>query len=497
MNHQSLERLVAFCESCTFHDLPEIVVEQTKLIILDTLGCAVGGFAYGPSQIIQACAIEMGGAGPCTILVSGKRTSCVNAAFANSYFANFLDADDTLLNYAHLAHIVVPSALAVAEKVDATGERLITATALGYEIAARVGLALRFWTTGSSLGVRKVSWSRAFGASWLCFGATAAAGKLLGLTQAQTKHAFGISGYSAQVPTIGSWDRSSVSPMTKYTFCAPISQAGIMAALLASKGFTGDVTLLDKGSQYWRALGAKGYQEDVTLDGLGAKWWLLETSFKAYPACRYIHHPLDVFSQILSDHEVGFHEIEAVTARIHAGAARAGRIRNKRPEGPVECMFSIPYCLAMSALGVEPGPAWFDHEPWEDPVVRAFMEKVEVETEPEAEKAIAEQLVEEGRPASFRRTVVTVKISARGRSFEGRGEYARGDPWASETRMEADDLIRKFEAYAGPYVGRDKAREAWEMVLGLERLEDLNSIIQALTADESWGIGAVVNDQHR
>src|SRR5207249_8276145 len=123
------------------------------------------------------------------------------------------------------------------------------------------------------------------------FAAVAAAGRILGLTPDQMHHAMGIAGYGATVPTMRKFGSSSRPPMTKYDHLGLMAQAGIQAALLARRGFTGDLDVLEGDIGFWRFAGAPGCDWETLTRDLGSSWATREVAYKWYPTNHSVNNP--------------------------------------------------------------------------------------------------------------------------------------------------------------------------------------------------------------
>jgi 2-methylcitrate dehydratase len=133
--------LASFIVETSFEDLPSNVVQKTKQLILDTIGCALGGYLTDLGTICSKIVMDLGGNSESTLIGSGKKTSCVNAGYVNAKMANALDCDDVFYNYSHFASPIIAAALAVGEREEASGKNVLNAVALGYDATARVGLS--------------------------------------------------------------------------------------------------------------------------------------------------------------------------------------------------------------------------------------------------------------------------------------------------------------------------------------------------------------------
>ena len=354
----------------------------------------------------------------------GHRTSAIQAAYANAYLANLLDADETLVNHAHVANAIVPSALAVAERIGASGRELLDAVAIGFEIAGRIGVSYRNWQMVDG----RPDWSPVTGYSWVAFGVTAAAARLIGLNADQVESAFGIAGYSTPIPSIGKWVASTRLPNTKYVFLGPLAHAGVASTFLAARGFTGDRDILDGDRGFWRMAGSTACDWGAMTNELGTRWLLNEVSYKWYPACRFFHGPLDLFAQIMAEERLEPDAIDRIEVRLPPAATRP-YFTNQEPADVVEGSFSVPHCFACMAHGVPVGPQWHSEESLNRLDMARFRRRVTVTVDPRSAVAITEQIVASNNENVYRRCPTSLRLEAGRRTYEASTDYASGDPW--------------------------------------------------------------------
>ena len=479
------EKIVEFIRRTSFEDIPEDVVAQAKRLILDTIGCALGGFSTDKGRICRQVAVSLGGSPESTILGTSMKTSCINATFANANMANALDYDDCFKNNPHFAMHTVCTALSLAEKLGSTAKELVTAVVLGYDIAARVGSA-----AGYLLNVKedKVEYWPGYGFSWQVFAATAAATRLLKLDAERTIHALGIAGTFAPVP-MHKFLQIVPIPMVKHNDAGWTAASGIMAALLAENGYTGPLGVLDPEYEFWRVFGAERFDYDVLTAELGEHWHIMDTSFKPWPSCRFTHHPLTLFLNIIKENDIAPDEIEKVVVK---GSFMNRIFDSVDPTpGPIGSQFNIQHLIAVAALGIPAGPNWHKPEVIDDPRVKEFRRRVFLERGPrtlrggrddDVIQAICQEL-----PAYFTKVPTTVEVTARGATFSESGEYARGDPWSPETRLSDEELKEKFysnaiEVMPNSTLWRNQIMEAAESILNLEKVASLDSLTQMLAA---------------
>ncbi len=435
------QTLADFAARTAFEDLPDAVVRECRRLVLDTVGCALGGLRTESGQIALRYVDRLGGRAAATVLGRAQRNSAANAGYANARLANVLDADDTFPTSAHFGNATVFSALALAEDGDRTGRDLITAIAVGFDIGARVGS----WM-GAPFQIRDgrvVGWNELGGppasVTWAALGACASAA---GLSPEQAHHAFGIGGANCPQPSIRKWAGSDRQPMYKYADAGWCADVGINAAMLASLGSTGFTGILDGEDGFWKLYGSPTHDDEVLLAGLGADWQILNTTYKPWPCCRWIHHPLTAFTRLMAEHGLAAQDIDRVVVRANPFALTS-IFCEQQPADALSAEFSHPHALAVTAHGVAPGPEWYAPSVLSSAEIRRFRAKVFVEPEPRSAN-IAEWM----GGGQWRGVPGGVDLEVGGERYSATADYALGDPWSAETLMSDAQLVTKFKAMA-------------------------------------------------
>ncbi|MFC2018993.1 MmgE/PrpD family protein [Chloroflexota bacterium] len=481
-NQSVTEEFAAFVAGLKFEDLPEPVVHEVKRLVLDTIGCGISGFSHERGVISRRVAESFGGAPEATILVSGTKTSSANAAYANANMASALDNEETWMNSGHISSMVVFPAIALGERLCASGKDLITAVAAGYEVAARIGLSTGFLGT---IEDGEVKMAEVYGTcSWHGMGAVASSGKMLGLSEQQMGHALGVEGHFAPMPSMSLWLSGYDEPLIKYWDSGWASMGGIWAALLAKQGYTAVENILDGDRGFWRTYGAPNCNFDIMRRGLGKKWWLRELSYKPWPTCRLTHHALTPFVKLIDEHNISPQEVEKVT--IKGSYMWTPRFKDPDPKLPANTQFNAPHALAMAIFKIPPGPDWHKPEIVDSPAVRDFRKKVSIEISREVmNQSITTQV--SGPTGAIKEIPTTVEIVARGQTFTASTRYAKGDPWSDETIMTDDELKGKFRINSVGVLTcschwREQIEQIIDTIFSLEELTDLDHLTRLLSA---------------
>ncbi len=473
MTKNYTQTMADFAVGTSFDDLPEDTVRASKRLILDTIACSVAGYSGKLGKIVAEVKKDLGGRPESTIMALGQKTSCTSAAYVNAEMANALDADDTSLK-GHHANTVVMPALAVAERVGASGRQLIEAVALGFDVAIRVAYSMSSPVRASPSEPGKVEFAPTAGFSWVVFGSVVSAGRLLNLDSDKMAHALGIAGYSTSLPCAGQWGPSPAPrPMTKYAFYGPIAEAGVTAALLAEKGFEGDRTVLDGERGFWRMAGASACNWEALTAGLGQRWFVKETAYKPYPCCRYLHGPLDMFFRIMRENGLRPEDVDEVSVGMHS-VTKYQHFEDATVLNEVDTQFSTPYVLGVAALGLDPGPEWQNPARWHDPRVLSFGQKVRVYVDPAADAVYADQVKSGGERKKMHSAI---EVKAKGKSYSSRTDYAKGDPWQPGYAMSDEELDNKFRNFSYRLLRPDNIENAIKTIRNLENVACVDELV--------------------
>jgi len=442
------EALAAYIKGLSYEQLPEDVVQQAKLVILDTIGVLLAASSprYQASAIVQQLVKGFGGSAEATVAGTPFKTSAVHAALANGTIADNIELDDSHpLSGAHVAAVVIPTALAVAEKTGAHGKALLTSVVLGYDIDVRVVLAMN----PASMYERGFHPSAVAGA----FGATTAAGKLLDLTQDQLRNALGLAG--SQASGLMAWENDPTQ-MPKSLQMGIAARNGVTAATLASMGFSGPPAIFEGR---YGAVGAFSDEPDLQALSaeLGTRFEITFTGLKKYACCRFLHAALDAFLQIVSEWDLSPDDIEQIVVRVPVAGAP---IIDNNELLSHSAQYIMP--LAARDRSIVPEHIFEDHRA--DPEVARLAPRVSVVGDQELSKVF---------PGRFSEPAVVEVDVVGGHSVSVRSDFASGDPEKPLTREEVDS---KFERLATTIVPAGRAQEIMELVYGLDQLVDVRKL---------------------
>lgn len=462
-------QLAGFALGTRYEEIPRATLASTRRIILDTTGCALAGLGTESGRILAQLKKAQGGSPEATLYASGARLPCAASAYVLSQAANALDADECLFNRTHFAVCIVPTVLAFAEKFGSSGREALAAVALGFDIAARVSLALPFYEVSEANEVRLTPVQ---GYSASVFGVTAALGRLIGLNPAQLRHAFGIA-YASVPAQRAHW--LAHMAMTKYAMFGAIAEAGANAAMLAAMGYTGDPDTLDPHREFWRGLGATGCDYEFIMGDLGSRWFIDETSLKLYPAARPLNIVIDLFAQVIREQGLAIADIEEVIVRSPPSRLTHEFAERAQPQSAAEAGLSAAHALAMVAAGIPPGPQWALPEHLHNDALRSFMRRMRAEARPHWQDTVIAQVRAQG---TYLRVPTEVEVRAHGRNWKAYGESPRGDP-GPHAASDAD-LHAKFRAFAEGRIGKPAIDRAIAAIDRLDQSADVRALMAAL-----------------
>ena len=438
-----------------YDSIPADVREKTKLSILDTLGVMVP-----PSSLDETCerlaeiVTEESGPGRSTMIGLGKKGSAVMAAYLNGSFAHVLDYDDTIDDLGHHPSAqTVPAALAVAERLgDVSGRELIAAVALGSDLGARLsasptgrlGVDHR-WFPISNFGV---------------FSATAAAGKLLRLSEGQLVNALGLALHRChgQLDAIAAPESELRAIRDGF-----INKEGVLCALLAGGG----VKACRNGVElFFENYYDNRFDAERLLSGLGEEYRHAGVSLKPWPCCRLTHGYVEATRGILARNGIDPANIGEITLVVSEGTRDLfcePEAEKRAPALSIQAKFSLFFTVAAGVVKT-PQIADFLPENLQDPDVLAVVGKVRYR--------VADDL---GPAAEITPAIVEVHTK-NGSVHSDRLDDVYGHP---NSPMSHEDVIAKFRdclRYARQPIPEPRIDRLIDTLLRLDAVQDVREV---------------------
>ena len=464
----TLEQLVDFSTATRFQDLPEAVVSESKRMLLDSIGCALGALGTEKGRIAIKVARDMGGPAEARIMGTDDIVSTSAAAFANGELITTLDYDALISPPGHVAPYVIPALLATAEVNKSSGQEVIRATTFAHEFGARFGSAMadvRDVPKG-----QKISFPAITGYSSSIFGGTLGTALLAGLDRDKIVSAMGIAGHIAPTQSMGKWVRTMPATTDKYVLSGWFNQAQLLSVSLAREGYVGDATVLDGEYGFWRFMGSNRWVPEALTDRLGT-WWRFPQAaiYKPYAHCRISQTALDCLAHLMEVHGLTPDEMELVETYTDPHGALAPMWSSHDIVSILDAQMSIPFAVSLVAHKVPNGPIWQDEETIRNEQYLAFQKKVTVQAHPDFEDTIREE------PGS---RIGKVVVHARGTTFTEERKYRKGSPASPETRMTDEELAEKFRVNAERILPASQIRELTDLLLNLEKLDNFERVAQ-------------------
>ncbi|MBS7641498.1 MAG: MmgE/PrpD family protein [Candidatus Bathyarchaeia archaeon] len=371
-------KLSRFAYDLKLKDVPQEVITRIKLHFLDTLGIMMAAHNLESiSPVIKVCKL-LGGPPESTIIGHGSKIAAPNAAMANATMAHSLDYDDTHLGSVHQGCVAIPVSVAVGEKVGASGEEVLEAVLVAYEVNARLGLV-----APGSFHIRGFHPTPVLGV----FGAALAAGKLMGLSIEQLCWALGIAGSMSS--GIGQTVKEGIPLKAMHPGIA--AHGGVLASLLASEGYKGPVKVFEGEAGFFNAYlwGEKINVNQATLE-LGNKWETLNTSLKPYPSCHATHSAIDAAITLKKKYGVRLEDLQECICYLSRYGMELTRSDVTTAYG---AKFSIKYCVSVALKKGFVGIADFTDEAIKDKCILEAMQKIKVYPDEKYDTYVKERMV--------------------------------------------------------------------------------------------------------
>lgn len=408
--------------------LPEAVSRAVRSNVLDTLGCALAGSSANAIPELASLVREWAGAPQADMWVFGGRFPAHHAAWVNGSMAHARDYDDTHdAAVLHAGVSAVPAALAAAQlRGGVSGPELVAAVAAGLEVICRLGVATQIGIIESGF-----IYTSLLG----YFGATASAGRALGLDPEQMWSAFGIV-YSS---VAGNHQVTRDASLMKRVQPGLAAQAAVVAAQLAQRGIQGPHNVFEGLDGFFRVYLNGRCDAEIVRRDLGKDFELLNLSYKPYPCCRYNHTAIDAALLARAEAMRPADEVESmrvgVTRQCYEAVCTPEAVRWS-PRTIVEAQFSIPYTVAAAWIDGEVGLRHLTDEGLQRADVLALAKRVHPYVDPEIERRWGRNI----SPAQL-----TVRFRD-GRVGTARVDYPRGHP---RNPMTPADFAAKVRDCAG------------------------------------------------
>lgn len=363
-------RLIDFAAGTRLQDIPADAIANARRCLLDAVGCGLFGASQPWSRIMAAQLLAEKSQGACTVFGYSTPLAAPAAALANGTAIHGFELDDLLpAAIIHPGTVIIPALLAVAESENVHGDALLRAIAIGYEVTARISIAMG--QDASHHGFHKTSVVGPVASS-------IAAASMLGLNTEQITCAAGIA--ASMASGVKAYVASGGGGMVKRMHAGWAAASGVRAALLARDGFTGPGGALDGRYGLLEVFGGKAANPGKLTVDLGIHWAINAVWFKVYPMCGWIQGVSQLLEGMRREITGGppLHAAQIRKIIVGTSAFAVNGNSNPAPADTMDAQYSIPYCAGLALTGDPGDPRAFEPAMFNDPTLRDLAKRVEV-----------------------------------------------------------------------------------------------------------------------
>ncbi len=434
--------------------LPDPLRAMTLTVARDGIGAllAAANPKFSTGRLIAGFAEDQGGRPEASVVGHGFKTGVAHAALANGTMGYACDFEphhpEAIL---HPVAIMVPTALAMAERTGASGRRFLGAVALGCEVEYRVSMAI------GPVQMYDLGFHPSAVAG--CFGATAAAAFLLGLDAEACVRAFGLAG--CQASGMMAWESDPTENARPFQM-GMAARNGVTGALLAKAGFGGPTAIFDHGHTVFRAF-SRGPKPELLVKDLGERWdGVMELAIKPHASVSFLHPALDALLALVAEHDLKPADVESVTLRFPRSGVHCV---DGNPLKSHCAQYILPIAIAKREVAV---PDLFADARLTNPDVAELARRTSVIADDELNKLFPD----------FYASIIQIRTKA-GKTLERRQDVARGYP---ETPMTQAELDAKFRRLVGSVASSQRLAALDKAIARVDAAKDVTELAGLLSA---------------
>ncbi|MDY6853977.1 MAG: MmgE/PrpD family protein [Thermodesulfobacteriota bacterium] len=439
------ERLADFIDDLSYKDLTKDIRELVKLRFLDALSCAISGRDLSHSMV--ALQIAKRTSGDSTLIGHKEKTDLFDAIMANTVMIHSIVQDDILSGLVHPGSTVVSTALGVGEQEGSSGEEVLTAAIIGYELIGRIMRA------NGRFAVSSFRPSPIF----TTFGAAATAGKLMRLKKQELASAIGYASSLAPGTTNEVWWSGTMEAMFQAGMSARV---GLLCAIFAQSGATASSQALEGKDGFFRCWGGEQAKAEQALDNLGKDFVISRIRIKAFPVCGANQRPIQM-AEPLAQHKLKANEIKKIVERIPLGATNYAGLDYKGPfKTQFQALISMQFCVAATVLGRPVNSPTFFAKNFNDPEVEELAKIVEL-------------IEEEGRSMPCIEVhTVDGYIYTTDEEIPDKNKYI-------PTR---ENMTDKFRVLCTDFFGDKDTDQLIDLIMDMDKLDDIKELMDRISA---------------
>jgi 2-methylcitrate dehydratase PrpD len=442
--------------ACTLQagQVPNEAKRIIRWMVMAVTGTGIAGAGEDGIEALRDWLTDNGGAPQATTFVFGDRLPAHAAAQFNGTMCRALDYCDAMAPGPHIGSALFPAALAAAELAGGcSGSEFLAALTAGAEISSRLNLSERQYDGFDPTGIAVV------------FSATAAASRILGLTETETLHALALAfnrcGGSFQSHVDGSLGVRVVQGW--------VAEAGVQCAQLAKRGVTGPVNFLEGHYGYGHLYGRGTLDLEAVGANLGEDWWLHRMVFKKYPSCGVTQGVTELALSLVKD-GVEANQVRSVQVRLPPYAFKlVGKTFDPGSNPRVDAQFSAAYCVANALVRRSSRLAHFSPVQVLDPSLRSVIDRITVLADPSLD--------------AHGHTAVDLTIDTLdGRVYSASLNVAPGFPGADLDEAQHRARFADCLAYAPRPIEDSQVRQYLDALDALESIQDVRTLLPLLQA---------------
>lgn len=443
-------QVATFIEKTRISEMPGPVVQKAKQLVTDLLGVATAGSREKPARIIQGFIEEQNARGSATIIGTDQRSHPAASSLANGISGHVLDYDDVSEPmYGHPTVAVLPACLALGEELDVSGKDLLESYIIGLEVTVKLSYGMNpahyehGWHSTCTLG---------------SMGAAAAAAKLLGLTGEQLRTALALA--ASQAGGL----QQNFGIMIKPFHSGRAAENGVLAALLAQRGWTGDQNILETPLGFFHLFCGPGhYDAKRCVNSLGKPFEIDRPGIilKKYPSCAFSHPAIDSALIITQDPQYNVSKLERVEGQIHSLADQI--LIHRNPQTGLEAKFSMEACIALALLDGRVNTKSFTERRLANKDFKEILKRVQRVVTASDQKG----------PRGFGPAEVRVLLKG-GDIKQARVEKAKGNP---ENPMTGEEILEKYLDCCSDVLSQRSIEKSLSLLQDLDGLDGIRPLM--------------------
>jgi len=452
------QRWAKFALKLKYDSIPPEAIKEAKRFLLDSVGCAFSALDNKDIQAAYNYIQDLGGKKQATVIGRGEKANLPQATLMNSLLIRALDYNDIYWEQdpSHPSDII-PAVLSTGEFMKKNGKEILLGIVLAYELEMRLCQA-------AFPGVREIGWHHATLTQLV---SPVVAGKMLGLSEKEIVAAIGISGSSHL--TLGGVVAGHLTNMKNAADSFAI-EAGVRAALLASKGYTGPVEVFEGKEGLFEVLDKVKWDRDILTKGLGDKFLINQCGYKAFPTEALTHQPITAALEVMKENNLDPKEIKEILVETTTrGADILSDPSKYKPTTKETADHSLPYCIAVAVAKGNVLLSDFEEDALRNPLVWSLLNKIKVVANPEIDALFPK----------IKRAIVTIKTSKG--EYKKQEDFAKGQP---ERSLSEEELISKFKANSKKKMSPSKMEDIIKATQELENIGEIGEYMKLLVSNK-------------